>query len=132
MTENTEPHQDAYKPDGYPDLSPYLVVADAQATLDFIQAVFGNEPIRTFRNDDGTIIHAEARVGDSVVMVGQAPGGAEALLHVYVPDPDESFRLAIAAGGSEIEPVEEKDDGNRRGAVRDPNGTRWYFARGAE
>lgn len=118
-----------YKPEGYPDLAPYLVVSDAQATLDFVAAVFGTEPRRIHKDEKENIVHAEARVGDSIVMIGQMPGGGDALLHVYVPDPDETFRRAIAACASELEPVRDKDDGDRRGGVRDKNGTQWFFAR---
>lgn len=120
---------DSYKPDGYPDLAPYLVVSDAQATLDFVAAVFGTGPARVHRDEAGEIVHAEARVGDGMVMIGQMPGGADAMLHVYVPDPDATHRLALAAGASEVQPVQVKEDGDRRGGVRDANGTQWFFAR---
>ncbi|MGF1550772.1 MAG: VOC family protein [Sphingomonadaceae bacterium] len=119
----------AYKPEGYTDLSPYLVVANAQATLDFVAAVFESQPLRVIRNGDDRIVHAEARIGDTVLMIGEMPDGPESLLHVYVPDPDETYRRAIAAGATEIEPVRDKEDGDRRGGVSDANRTRWYFAR---
>ncbi|MGE3245343.1 MAG: VOC family protein [Beijerinckiaceae bacterium] len=118
----------AYKPDGYTSVAPYLVLADPQKTLDFLNAVFGCEPLRLYRRDDGSIMHAEVRIDDTVVMLGQQSGGPEAHLHVYVPDVDAVFDRAVEAGASLIAPLETKDDGDRRGGVRDPGGTAWWFA----
>ncbi|WP_118133179.1 VOC family protein [Oceanicella sp. SM1341] len=118
-----------YKPHGYPDLSAYLVVADAQATLDFAARAFGAELLRCFRDEEGVIRHAELRIGDSVVMLGQMPGGPEAHLHLYVADPDAVQARALAAGVAEVAPQELKPDGDRRGGVRDANGTTWWIAR---
>ncbi|MEQ8402006.1 MAG: VOC family protein [Roseitalea porphyridii] len=120
---------DSYKPIGYPDVAPYLVVSDAQATLDFVKAVFGSDPMRVHTDDNDNIVHAEARIGDSVVMIGQMPGGPDALVHIYVPDPDETFGRAIDAGALEIDPLRDRADGDRRGGVKDKNGTQWFFAR---
>lgn len=117
-----------YKPEGSPSVSPYLVVDDAQAALDFIEAVFGVEPPRVFRRDDGSIMHAEARIDDSVVMIGQMPGGPDAHVHVYVPDADAVFARAVEAGGDVVQPVDTREEGTRRGGVRDPTGTVWWFS----
>jgi uncharacterized glyoxalase superfamily protein PhnB len=117
-----------YKPAGSPTVSPYLVVEDAQAALDFIEAVFGVEPPQVFRRDDGSIMHAEARIEDSVVMIGQMPGGPDAHVHVYVHDADAVFQRAIDAGGTVVQPVELKPEGDRRGGVRDSNGTTWWLS----
>ena len=117
-----------YKPEGYPDVSAYLIVEDAEATLAFLEAVFSAPRLRVHRRDDGSIMHAEARVGDSVVMVGQMPGGPSAHVHVYVDDVDAHFARAEAAGGEVVAPPETKPDGDRRGGVRDPNGITWWLA----
>lgn len=117
-----------YKPDGHTSVSPYVIVDDAQGALDFIEAVFDVEPLLIHRQDDGTIMHAEARIDDSVVMVGQMTDAPDAHVHVYVPDVDATFARAIEAGGSAIQKVETKPDGDRRGGVRDPQGTTWWLA----
>jgi uncharacterized glyoxalase superfamily protein PhnB len=117
----------AYKPEGSPSVSPYLVVDDAQAALDFIRVVFGVEPSLVVRDGD-RIHHAEARIEDSVVMLGQMPGGPDANVHVYVPDAEAAFTRAIEAGGEAVQPVERKEEGTRRGGVRDPTGTVWWFS----
>ncbi len=117
----------AYKPEGSPSVSPYLVVDDAQAALDFIEAVFGVEASLVIR-DDGRIQHAEARIEDSVVMLGEMPGGPSAHVHVYVPDADAACARAVEAGGAVVQPVESREEGTRRGGVRDPSGTTWWFS----
>ena len=118
-----------YKPDGYPDLSPYLVVEDAQAVLAFAAAAFDARPGRVVRRDDGTIMHAEAHVGDGTVMLGEAHGGAPMHLHLYLPDPDAALSRALAAEGTLVEAMSESGDGDRRGGVRSPDGTTWWLAR---
>lgn len=124
-----------YKPEGYTDLSPYLVVADADACLAFIRAVFGTDPLRDHRRDDGTLMHGEIRAGDTVVMIGQATDApadsAPVHLHVYMPDPRAAFARALAAGGREVQPLQVKDDGDLRGGVQAPCGTTWWLARAA-
>lgn len=118
----------AYKPQGYNSASPYLVVSDAQKTLDFMKAVFGSEPLRLHRREDGGIMHVEAMVDDTIIMIGEMPGGPQANIHVYVDDVDAVFKRAIEAGGAEVQPVQEKGDGDRRGGVDDGNGTVWWLA----
>lgn len=117
-----------YKPDGYTDLAPYLLVEDAEATLAFCEAAFGATRLRVFPRDGGGIMHAECRVGDTVLMMGEAEG-PPAMLHVYVSDPDAAFDRAIAAGAEVIQAMTEKGDGDRRGGVRAPDGTQWFIAR---
>jgi PhnB protein len=118
----------AYKPNGYTSVAPYLIVADAEKTLAFLEAALGAERLRIIRRDDHSIKHAEARIDDTVVMMGEMPPGQEANVHVYVPDVDQAFASAIAAGGVVVQAVESKGDGDRRGGVRDPNGITWWLA----
>lgn len=118
-----------YKPTGYTDISPYLIVDDAQATLNFIRDAFSGEQLRVHLQDNGDIMHAEARIGDSVVMIGQMPGGADAHIHLYVSDVEAVFDMAIKAGGELVQKLEVKHDGDRRGGVRDKNGTTWWISR---
>ncbi len=121
----------SYKPDGYTDLSPYLIVSDAQAVLDFVAAAFDAPALRVIKREDGSIMHAEAQIGDSVLMMGQSEGIA-ANIHLYMPDPDAAIEKAFAAGGEEVQPMLEQGDGDRRGGVRSPDGTTWWLARQVE
>lgn len=122
------PERSSYKPAGYTSAAPYLIVADAEALLGFLRAVFGAEPRFLHRRDDGSIAHAEVRIDDTVVMCGQAEGVPPAHVHVYLADVDAAFARALAAGGSEVQPVAEKGDGDRRGGVADPSGTVWWLS----
>jgi len=119
----------SYKPEGYTDLAPYLVVADPEVTLVFCDTVFQGERLRVFHRDDGSIMHAECRIGDTVLMIGGSAGGAGAMLHLYLSDPKAAFDRAVAAGAKVIEPITDKGDGDMRGGVRSACGTSWYLAR---
>jgi PhnB protein len=124
----------SWKPDGYPSLSPYLVVGDgrAAAVLDFLRDVFGGTPLRRFDRPDGTVMHAEMRVHDSVVMLADATDqwrAVPASLHVYVEDVDAVYARALAAGGDPLqEPSRKPDDPDRRGGFVDPAGNSWWIA----
>ena len=120
-----------YKPDGYPDVSAYLLVADAEATLAFGEAAFGAERLRVIR-EGGGIMHAEMRIGDSIVMMGEVPDGSPTNLHLYMADPDAAFARARDLGAAEVQPMQEKGDGDRRGGVRDPQGTVWWLSKQVE
>lgn len=117
-----------YKPNGYTDLAPYLLVKDAGALLTFCETAFGAARLRVFPGKDGGILHAECRIGDTVLMMGEADAPS-AMLHLYLKDPDAAFERAIAAGAEVIQPMMEKGDGDRRGGVRSPDGTQWFVAK---
>jgi PhnB protein len=117
-----------YKPSGHTSVSPYLIVDDAEAAVAFIRQVFGAEPLFVHRDPDGANVHVEVRIDDTVVMLGQSPGGPDTHVHVYVPDVDAVFARALEAGGREVQPPMEKGDGDRRGGVTDPTGTTWWLS----
>lgn len=121
-----------YKPDAYPSLSPYLVVEDAEPVLAFMREVFDASDLRRHDRPDGSLMHAEVRIDDGVVMIGESPrdGSAPApLLHLYVPDVDATYRRALAAGATSIrEPGRQAGDADRRGGVRGPGGTQWWIS----
>ena len=117
----------SFKPHGYTDLAPYLLVDDAKAVLDFCDTVFGAECLRVVE-EEGRVMHAECRIGDTVLMMGEAEGPC-AMLHIYLSDPEAAFARALAAGAEEVQPMLEKGDGDRRGGFRSPDGTIWFVAR---
>lgn len=120
-----------YKPDGYSTVSPYLIAAGAQKVIDFTRQVFGARELRRFDMPDGTVMHAEVQIGDSVIMVGDAGEDWPAVpthLHVYVEDVDAVYQRALAAGGIAVQAPERKgDDPDRRGGVKDPAGNTWWI-----
>lgn len=124
------PH--AWKPDGYTSVSPYLITRNAEAVIDFLRKTLEAEPLRRFDMPDGTIMHAEVRIDDTVVMLGEA--GSEwrpvpCHVHVYVPDVDRTFERALANGGEAVQAPQQKEgDPDRRGGVTDPGGNTWWFS----
>lgn len=119
-----------WKPDGYNSVSPYLICDDADTMISFLQGAFHGEQLRRFENPDGTVMHAEVRIDDTIVMVGGSPGGgAGAHIHLYVPEVEETFSRAIAAGAEVVHaPKRRRDDDDQRGGVRDMCGNTWWIS----
>lgn len=121
----------SYKPAQYTSVSPYLIVPEASATIDFLKQVFDAEELRRYPTADGKVMHAEVRIDDSVVMLGDA--GEEwppvpSNIHVYVADVDATYRRALEAGATSVlEPIK-REDGDKRGVVKDPGGTTWWIS----
>jgi uncharacterized glyoxalase superfamily protein PhnB len=99
--------------------------------MQFVKDAFGAQELFAFRGPDGAIAHAEAKIGDSVVMMGRARGEMKpmpGMIYLYVPDTDLVYRAAVNAGGKSLhEPVDEFY-GDRRATVEDPCGNQWYIA----
>ena len=116
-------------PDGYHSVTPYLVVKGAEKVIDFAKAVFDAEEIERFAKPDGSIMHAEFRIGDSVVMIGEAPEQPmPATLHVYVPNADLTYKKALAAGGKSLREPTDQFYGDRSAGVTDSAGNQWWMA----
>ena len=119
----------AYKPDGYNSLAPYLIVQGAQKLIDLLMVIFDAKVTRRFYLPDGSVMHAEIQIDDSIVMVSDATATYapnQFLLHVYVSDVDEVYRKALAAGCvSEEEPKQREGDPDRRGSFKDFAGNVW-------
>ncbi|XEC97326.1 VOC family protein [Paenibacillus tarimensis] len=120
---------ETFKPNGYNSLSPYFVVRDAQRFVDLIKAIFSVSELRRYDLQDGTIMHMELMIDDTVIMLGESSEEfppTQLLVHVYVPDVDETFRKAIDIGCHPIEVPKERDgDPDRRGTFRDFSGNIW-------
>lgn len=125
-------------PDGYRSITPYLSVQGAAAAIEFYARAFGARERMRLPGPDGKLGHAELEFGDSVVMLadpwpggyGQPPGegGAPVTLHLYVEDVDAAFARAVAAGATQVMPVQTHFYGDRGGALRDPFGHVWHLA----
>jgi uncharacterized glyoxalase superfamily protein PhnB len=118
-----------YKPENYNSVSPYFVVDGAQKMVDLLKQLFNASELRRYDNPDGTIMHVEVRIEDSVVMIGdssdQHPPNTH-LLHIYVPDVDETFRKALRLGCTAVdEPGQKEGDPDRRGTFKDFAGNLW-------
>jgi PhnB protein len=121
----------SYKPQGYSSVAVYIMVDGAQRVIDFLKETFDAEELRRYDNADGSIMHVEVRIDDTVVMLADGGGSFPAFpvwLHVYVPDVDATYRRALAAGGTPVQEPQQKDDPDRRGGVKDPAGNTWWIA----
>jgi PhnB protein len=118
-----------WKPDSYTSVSPYLMVRDAETTLRFVEAVFGATRLRVHRRENGQgIAHAETRIDDSVIMMGEVPEAVEVHVHVYVPDAVAAFERGLSAGGTVVQELRRSGDGDHRGGIADGNGVVWWIS----
>jgi uncharacterized glyoxalase superfamily protein PhnB len=121
-----------WKPAGYPAVAPYLLVDDAQQLMAFLEKVFDAGAGRMFEGPDGAVMHAEVRIGDSIVMLADATPEwrpAPGMIHVYVEDSDATYRRALAAGAAALqEPQTRAGESDRRGGFLDPAGNSWWVS----
>lgn len=126
-------------PDGYHTVTPYLICRGAAQALDFYKEAFGATEVLRMPMPDGSVAHAEFKIGDSIIMMGeenpmwdakspQALGGTPAGLMIYVPDCDAVFAQALAAGATVKKPMADQFYGDRSGTVTDPFGHQWTVA----
>ena len=110
-------------PQGYHSVTPYLTVPGVDTLLAFLTQAFEGEELVRLLRADGSISHAEVRIGDSIVMLGEPKTSAEArpsTLYLYVHDVDAAFGRAVKAGAATIMNPQERTSGDRTAAVRDP------------
>jgi len=127
-------------PEGFHTVTPGLVVRDAAKAIEFYKKALGAQELMRMPGPDGKIMHAELKIGDSVVFIAdensrmgnikspQTLGGCTGVLNVYVPNVDELFKQAIAAGGKESMAVVDQFWGDRYGSLIDPFGYSWGIA----
>jgi PhnB protein len=127
-------------PQGYHSVTPYLTVRGADRAIDFYRKAFGAEEIGRMNGPDGkTVMHAELKIGDSRIFLGdevpgmgcsspETLGGSSAGIYLYVRDVDETFRKAVAAGATVKRSPEDMFWGDRTGSVLDPFGHKWDLA----
>ena len=126
-------------PDGYHTATPYLIVKGAAKALEFYKQAFGAAELERMEMPDGKIAHAEIKIGDSIIMLGdeapqhgtrspQSLGGSPCGLYLYVEDVDETFDRAVTAGATVTMAVKDQFYGDRNGSLVDPFGHTWYVA----
>lgn len=118
-----------HKPQGYTDLSPYLLVPDVEDAIAFLVKALGATRLRVMPGQNGEASHGEALIGDSIVMFGKSAGQPPAHVHLYLPNPDTRLAGAIEAGGTLVQDMTEQGDGDRRGAFAAPDGNVWWLSR---
>ena len=126
-------------PKGYHTVTPSLMVAGAAKAIDFYKKAFGAEEVSRFPGPDGKIMHAEIRIGDSTIMLGdempdqggkspRAYGGSPVSFFIYREDVDASWKQAVDAGAKPIQPLIDQFWGDRAGCIQDPFGHVWWLA----
>ena len=125
-------------PPGYRSITPYLCSPNAKEAIEFYKRAFGAEEVVRMPTRDGRVMHAEIRIGDSMVMLADslpefggskpAPEGVGPALHLYVPDADAAFERAVKAGCKPAMPPTDMFWGDRFGKVVDPFGLAWTIA----
>jgi PhnB protein len=126
-------------PEGYPPVTPYLIVDGAAAAIDFYVRVFGaRERFRWADPESGRIGHAELELGPVVLMLSDehpelgilsplAYGGTGTTLHLHVGDVDALTHRAAAAGATVLRPPADQGHGERQSRIRDPFGHEWLL-----
>jgi PhnB protein len=126
-------------PDGYHSVTPYLICRDAGRALDFYKKAFNATELMRMDGPGGKVGHAEIKIGDSVVMLAdehpdfeahspQKYGGTPVSMLIYLPNVDQAFKQAIAAGATEKRPLKDQFYGDRSGTLVDPFGHVWTVA----
>ena len=117
-------------PEGYHTVTSWIISRDTAGLIDYLKAAFDADEIARVVRDDGSIGHAEVRIGDSVVMMFDAKPDwppTPAFLRLYVDDAEAVQQQAIAAGGTEVTEVTHLFWGDVVGRVRDPFGNLWWI-----
>jgi uncharacterized glyoxalase superfamily protein PhnB len=116
----------------YHTVTPYLVVHNVPRLLEFLKEAFGATERMRVPRPDGSVMHAEVTMGDSIVMMGEPMGGmgpVPGAIFLRVSDADDAYRKALKAGAASIsEPKDQPHAGERYGGVKDPCGNLWWPA----
>jgi PhnB protein len=125
-------------PEGYHAVTPYLIVKGAAKAIDYYKQVFGATEIMRMPGPNGTVGHAELKIGDSIIMLAdeqqgnyrspEGLGGSPVSLMVYVDDVDKTFKQAISSGAKETRAVQDQFYGDRSGNLVDPFGHVWTIS----
>ena len=126
-------------PRGYHTVTPSIMVAGAAKAIEFYKKAFGAEEVMRFPGPGGKLMHAEIKVGDSVIMLGdempehgaRGPkliGGTPVSFFVYGDNVDAAWKRARDAGAKEIMPLQDQFWGDRAGCLEDPFGHHWWLA----
>jgi len=118
-------------PEGHHTVTPYIVVSGVAKLIEFAKQAFGATEVHVSKRPDGSVMHAEIKIGDSIVMMGEGGESGKiflAMLHLYMEDVDAVYRRAIQAGARSLREPADQVYGDRTGAVEDSFGNQWWLA----
>jgi PhnB protein len=119
------------RPDGHHTITPSFIVPEAGKVIAFLEKAFGAKVVDRYDGPNGAVMHAELRLGDSVIMCGEPMGQWPTMPGAYSfyvddgPAVDATFKKAVEAGASAVEEAKDQPWGYRSASVKDPGGNRW-------
>jgi PhnB protein len=120
-------------PEGHRAVTPYLLFNGLPAYIEFLTRAFGAVEEARHLAADGRVMHAQVRIGNAVIEMGEPepPRDMPTTFYLYVDDADALYHRAVAAGATSLTPPTDQWYGDRVASVRDSTGTLWYIARPA-
>jgi PhnB protein len=126
-------------PEGHGTVTPSIIVAGAAKAIEWYRKALGAEEVSRFEGPDGRIMHAEIKIGDSFIMMGdEVPeygargpgvlGGTPVSFFIYGPDVDAAWKRAVDAGAKVVMPLTDQFWGDRSGCIADPFGHQWWLS----
>lgn len=118
-------------PEGYHSVTPYIIVNGVDKLIEFLKLSFDAREVERLSGPDGRIAHAEVRIGDSVIMMGEPLGDSQpmpASIYVYVNDTDAVHARALRAGAASVRAPADQFYGDRSAGVKDQHGNMWWIA----
>ena len=118
-------------PEGMHTVTPFLIVNGAEKFIEFIKNAFNGEQTFIWKEDDGKVMHATAKIGDSIIMISDEMEGFKAMpsmLQLYVKDVDAQYKQALKAGGKSIREPKDEFYGDRSSGIKDAWGNQWWIA----
>ena len=118
-------------PHDYHTITPFLMVEGASRLIEFLKAAFQATELMRFNQPDGRVMHAQVKIGDSIVMMGDALESCPPMpvsLYLYVADVDATYRAAMNAGSESLSEPADQFWGDRIAGIKDPAGNKWWIA----
>lgn len=117
-------------PEGYHTVTPSLIVKDAAKLIDFMREAFDAKEIHRFDDAEGKVAHAEIKIGDSLLMIGESNEEfppMPSMIHLYVENADAVYESALKAGAETVKELADQFYGDRSGCVKDSFGNQWWI-----
>lgn len=118
-------------PEGHHTVTPYLLLHGAGKLIDFLKRAFNAQEMMRHALPDGRIMHAQVKIGDSILMMGEPPPEwkpVPASFYLYVPDVDAVYNQAMSAGAVSMSAPRDEFYGDRVSGVKDPFENTWWIA----